>query len=92
VDSVRAGHLVAGGAEGLPVAPGWFDGVPAEGQERWLRDCAVPTVLVERSAAPGNPAAALDRVRTDRAHGAAVAVGHFARVERIDRLGRVGSA
>lgn len=28
----------------------------------------------------GNPAAGLDRVRTDRAHGAAVAVGHFAKL------------
>ncbi|MEU6142908.1 substrate-binding domain-containing protein [Streptomyces sp. NPDC047081] len=77
-DSVQAGHLVSGGAQGLLVAPSWFGGVPEDGQEKWLRDHAVPTVLVERSAPPGNPAAALDRVGTDRAHGAAVAVGHFA--------------
>ncbi|MFI9802765.1 substrate-binding domain-containing protein [Streptomyces sp. NPDC052301] len=38
----------------------------------------MPAVLVERSAPPGNPAADLDRVRTDRAHGAALAVGHLA--------------
>ncbi|MFF4350117.1 substrate-binding domain-containing protein [Streptomyces sp. NPDC001530] len=77
-DAVQAEHLIAGGAEGLLVAPSWFGGVPVGGQEKWLLECAVPTVLVERSAPAGNPAAALDRVRTDRAHGAAVAVGHFA--------------
>ena len=76
-DPVQAEHLIAGGAEGLLVAPSWFDGVPVGGQEKWLVDCEVPTVLVERSAPAGNPAAGLDRVRTDRAHGAAVAVGHF---------------
>ncbi|WP_329348242.1 substrate-binding domain-containing protein [Streptomyces sp. NBC_01261] len=77
-DAVQAGHLLAGGAQGLLVAPSWPGGVPVGGQEQWLLDRGVPTVLVERSAPPGNPAAALDRVRTDRAHGAAVAVGHFA--------------
>ncbi|MFJ9629268.1 substrate-binding domain-containing protein [Streptomyces sp. NPDC101175] len=77
-DAVQAGHLLAGGARGLLVAPSWPGGAPVDGQERWLVDQDVPTVLVERSAPPGNPAAALDRVRTDRAHGAAVAVGHFA--------------
>ncbi|MFF6987584.1 substrate-binding domain-containing protein [Streptomyces sp. NPDC010273] len=77
-DAVQAGHLLAGGAEGLLVAPSWSTGVPVGGQEQWLLDRGVPTVLVERAAPPGNPAAALDRVRTDRAHGAAVAVGHFA--------------
>ena len=77
-DAVQAGHLLAGGAQGLLVAPSWSGGVPVCGQEQWLLDRGVPTVLVERSAPPGNPAAALDRVRTDRAHGAAVAVGHFA--------------
>ncbi|MFF1674947.1 substrate-binding domain-containing protein [Streptomyces sp. NPDC058256] len=77
-DPMQAEHLIAGGAQGLLVAPSWFGGVPADGQEKWLLECEVPTVLVERSAPAGNPAAALDRVRTDRAHGAAVAVGHFA--------------
>lgn len=77
-DPVRAEHLLAVGAEGLLVAPSWFGGVPADGQERWLLKCPVPAVLVERSAPAGNPAAGLDRVRTDRAHGAAVAVGHLA--------------
>ncbi|MFC7262585.1 substrate-binding domain-containing protein [Streptomyces lutosisoli] len=77
-DAVQAEHLIAGGAEGLLVAPSWFGGVPLGGQEKWLLECAVPAVLVERSAPAGNPAAGLDRVRTDRAHGAAVAVGHFA--------------
>ncbi|MDT9700968.1 substrate-binding domain-containing protein [Streptomyces sp. P17] len=77
-DSVQAEHLIAGGAEALLVAPSWFGGVPEGGQEKWLLEHDVPAVLVERSAPPGNPAAVLDRVRTDRAHGAAVAVGHFA--------------
>ncbi|WP_128436506.1 substrate-binding domain-containing protein [Streptomyces cyaneus] len=77
-DPVQAEHLLSGGAQGLLVAPSWFGGVPADGQEKWLLEHAVPAVLVERLAPPGNPAAVLDRVRTDRAHGAAVAVGHFA--------------
>ncbi|WP_326589694.1 substrate-binding domain-containing protein [Streptomyces brevispora] len=77
-DPVQAEHLLAGGAEGLLIAPSWFGGVPADGQEKWLLECPVPAVLVERSAPAGNPAARLDRVRTDRAHGAAEAVGHFA--------------
>ncbi|MFC5803468.1 substrate-binding domain-containing protein [Streptomyces formicae] len=77
-DPAQARHLLAGGAEGLLVAPSWFGGVPTGGQEKWLLDCEVPTVLVERSAPAGNPAAALDRVRTDRAHGAALAVSHLA--------------
>ncbi|UUN26642.1 substrate-binding domain-containing protein [Streptomyces sp. FIT100] len=77
-DAAQAQHLLAGGAEGLLVAPSWFGGVPAEGQEKWLLDCEVPTVLVERSAPPWNPAAELDRVRTDRTHGAALAVSHLA--------------
>ncbi|MFJ8254127.1 substrate-binding domain-containing protein [Streptomyces sp. NPDC094466] len=76
-DPVQAKHLLAGGAEGLLVAPSWFGGEPDDGQEKWLLDCEAPTVLVERSAPAGNPAAGLDRVRTDRAHGAAVAVSHF---------------
>ncbi|MFJ3669399.1 substrate-binding domain-containing protein [Streptomyces sp. NPDC090106] len=77
-DASQAEHLVAGGAQGLLVAPSWFGGVPEGGQEKWLLAHDVPAVLVERSAPPGNPAAVLDRVRTDRAHGAAVALSHFA--------------
>ncbi|MGW2564025.1 substrate-binding domain-containing protein [Streptomyces sp. NPDC001514] len=77
-DPVQAQHLLSSGAEGLLVAPSWFGGVPAGGQVKWLLECEAPTVLVERSAPAGNPAAALDRVRTDRAHGAALAVSHLA--------------
>ncbi|MGN9759990.1 substrate-binding domain-containing protein [Streptomyces sp. SD31] len=77
-DPVQAEHLLAGGVQGLLAAPSWFGGVPENGQEKWLLEHDVPAVLVERLAPPGNPAAVLDRVRTDRAHGAAVAVGHFA--------------
>ncbi|MEU9996288.1 substrate-binding domain-containing protein [Streptomyces sp. NPDC050848] len=77
-DPVQAGHLLNSGAEGLLVAPSWFGGSPADGQEEWLMACEAPTVLVERTASAVNPAALLDRVRTDRAHGAALAVSHFA--------------
>ncbi|MET7617364.1 substrate-binding domain-containing protein [Streptomyces sp. NPDC005408] len=77
-DPVQAERLLSAGADGLLVAPGWFGGVPVGGQEKWLLDCTAPVVLVERWAPAGNPAAVLDRVRTDRAHGAAAAVGHFA--------------
>ncbi|MER7958063.1 substrate-binding domain-containing protein [Streptomyces sp. NPDC096030] len=77
-DPVQAEHLLNSGAEGLLVAPSWFVGAPAGGQEEWLMACEAPTVLVERTAQAANPAALLDRVRTDRAHGAALAVSHFA--------------
>ncbi|MFF5937939.1 substrate-binding domain-containing protein [Streptomyces sp. NPDC012508] len=77
-DPVQAEHLLTSGAEGLLVAPSWFGGAPADGQEEWLMACEAPTVLVERTAPAINPAALLDRVRTDRAHGAALAVSHFA--------------
>ncbi|MFP1625044.1 substrate-binding domain-containing protein [Streptomyces sp. 5K101] len=77
-DPVQAGRMLAGGADGLLVAPSWFDGVPVEGQEEWLLGCGAPVVLVERWAPAGNPAAGLDRVRTDRAQGAAMAMAHFA--------------
>lgn len=49
-DPVQAEHLLAGGAEGLLIAPSWFGGVPADGQEKWLLECPVPAVLVERTA------------------------------------------
>lgn len=54
-DPVQAEHLLAGGAEGLLIAPSWFGGVPADGQEKWLLECPVPTVLVERTARPAIP-------------------------------------
>lgn len=79
-DLRQAEHLLASGAQGLLVAPSWYEGVPAPGQADWLLDCGVPVVLLERSAPPGNPVAGMDRVRTDRAYGAAMAVGHFARL------------
>ncbi len=77
-DAVQAEHLLAGGAGGLIVAPSWLAGAPVGEQGKWLQECGVPTVLIERSAPPGHPAAELDRVRTDRAYGAGRAVAHFA--------------
>ncbi|OON80663.1 substrate-binding domain-containing protein [Streptomyces tsukubensis] len=77
-DATQAERLLAGGAEGLLLTPAWETGAPAAGEGAWIAELGPPTVLVERSAPPGHPAAALDRVRSDHAHGAAEAVSHLA--------------
>ncbi|MEU6343880.1 substrate-binding domain-containing protein [Streptomyces sp. NPDC046977] len=70
-DAGQAGRLVAAGADGLLLVPG------PDGDGR-LTGNGVPVVLVERQAPPGSPAAELDHVRCDAAHGAATAVRHLA--------------
>ncbi|MFE6887098.1 substrate-binding domain-containing protein [Streptomyces sp. NPDC057694] len=77
-DSAQADRLLASGAHGLLLTPSWETGSPGPGEGLRITERAVPTVLVERSAPHGHPAAALDRVRTDHAHGAAEAVRHLA--------------
>jgi DNA-binding LacI/PurR family transcriptional regulator len=73
-DEEQAGRLVASGAAGLLLTPGW---TPTPGGAG-IAAHEVPAVLVERLAPPGSPAAELDRVRSDAAHGAAMAVRHLA--------------
>ncbi|MHA6763819.1 LacI family DNA-binding transcriptional regulator [Streptacidiphilus sp. PAMC 29251] len=70
--------LVAAGVQGLLLTPNWTDGQPGPGEEEWLLGLGLPVVLVERSAGPGSALAALDRVCSDHAHGAASAVRHLA--------------
>ncbi|MBO1330526.1 substrate-binding domain-containing protein [Streptomyces sp. VRA16 Mangrove soil] len=77
-DSVQADRLLESGANGLLLTPSWETGRAGPGEGLDIAGRPVPTVLVERSAPHGHPAAALDRVCSDHAHGAAEAVRHLA--------------
>ncbi|MER5883332.1 substrate-binding domain-containing protein [Streptomyces sp. NPDC001941] len=79
-DAVQAGQLVRSGVDGLLVTPWWRTGAPVGDEGSWVARLPVPTVLVERTAPAGHPAAGLDRVRTDHAQGAAQALAHLARL------------
>ncbi|MFD6967049.1 substrate-binding domain-containing protein [Streptomyces sp. NPDC059949] len=76
-DRTQADRLLSTGAHGLLLTPNWEAGSPGPGEGAWTAELPVPTVLVERWAPPGHPAAALDRVSSDHAHGAARAVQHL---------------
>lgn len=76
-DRTQADRLLSTGADGLLLTPNWEAGSPGPGEGAWTAELKVPTVLVERWAPPGHPAAALDRVASDHAHGAARAVQHL---------------
>ncbi|MFJ9338930.1 substrate-binding domain-containing protein [Streptomyces sp. NPDC101733] len=76
-DRTQADRLLSTGAEGLLLTPNWDTGSPGPGEGAWTAELAVPTVLVERWAPAGHPAASLDRVVSDHAHGAARAVQHL---------------
>lgn len=82
-DRTQADRLLSTGADGLLLTPNWDAGSPRPGEGAWTAELPVATVLVERWAPPGHPAAALDRVASDHAHGAATAVQHL--VERGHR-------
>ncbi|MFE2142670.1 substrate-binding domain-containing protein [Streptomyces sp. NPDC059456] len=82
-DRTQADRLLSTGADGLLLTPNWDTGSPGAGEGAWTAELPVATVLVERWAPPGHPAAALDRVASDHAHGAAAAVQHL--VERGHR-------
>lgn len=77
-DRTQADRLLSTGAHGLLLTPNWEAGSPGPEEGAWAAELPVPTVLVERWAPPGHPAAALDRVASDHAHGAARAVQHLA--------------
>ncbi|RSS78831.1 LacI family DNA-binding transcriptional regulator [Streptomyces sp. WAC06614] len=77
-DRTQTHRLLSTGAHGLLLTPTWEDGCPGPGEGTWTTGLPVPTVLVERWAPPGHPAAELDRVSSDHAHGAARAVRHLA--------------
>ncbi|MFJ6793360.1 substrate-binding domain-containing protein [Streptomyces sp. NPDC091268] len=76
-DRTQADRLLSTGADGLLLTPNWDSGSPGPGEGAWAAELPVPTVLVERWAPPGHPAAGLDRVTSDHAHGAARAVQHL---------------
>ncbi|MEU7728151.1 substrate-binding domain-containing protein [Streptomyces sp. NPDC040724] len=76
-DRTQADRLLSTGAHGLLLTPNWEAGSPGPGEGAWTAELPVPTVLVERWAPPGHPAASLDRVASDHAHGAARAVQHL---------------
>ncbi|MET9700271.1 substrate-binding domain-containing protein [Streptomyces sp. NPDC006529] len=76
-DRTQADRLLSTGADGLLLTPNWDAGSPGPDEGVWTAELPVPTVLVERWAPPGHPAAALDRVGSDHAHGAARAVQHL---------------
>ncbi|MFE4632694.1 substrate-binding domain-containing protein [Streptomyces sp. NPDC056773] len=84
-DRTQADRLLSTGADGLLLTPNWEAGAPGPGEGAWTAGLPVPTVLVERWAPPGHPAASLDRVASDHAEGAARAVRHLAELghERI---------
>lgn len=77
-DRTQADRLLSTGADGLLLTPNWEAGAPGPGEGAWTAELPVPTVLVERWAPPGHPAASLDRVASDHADGAARAVRHLA--------------
>ncbi|OKK22185.1 LacI family transcriptional regulator [Streptomyces sp. CB00455] len=77
-DRTQADRLLSTGAHGLLLTPNWEAGSPGPGEGDWTAGLPVATVLVERWAPPGHPAAELDRVACDHAHGAARAVQHLA--------------
>ncbi|MFM9371464.1 substrate-binding domain-containing protein [Streptomyces sp. Da 82-17] len=77
-DGPQVKRLLSTGADGLLLTPSWERSAPEPGTGAWVAELGVPTVLVERWAPLGHPAAALDRVRTDHAYGAARAVQHLA--------------
>ncbi|MBM7057649.1 substrate-binding domain-containing protein [Streptomyces durocortorensis] len=77
-DAAQARRLLSTGADGLLLTPSWERGCPEQGEGLWTVEQETPVVLVERSAPLGHPAARLDRVRSDHAHGAAEAVAHLA--------------
>ncbi|MFJ4875117.1 substrate-binding domain-containing protein [Streptomyces sp. NPDC088745] len=76
-DRARVDGLLAAGARGLLVAPGWRRPQdPAEYGE-WPARLPVPAVLLERQPAPGTALDGLDRVCSDHAYGTLLAVRHL---------------
>lgn len=76
-DHARTDGLLAAGAEGLLVAPGWRrPGDPAAYGD-WIASLPVPAVLLERQPAAGSPLDGTDRVCSDHRHGVLLAVRHL---------------
>ncbi|MGW0466937.1 LacI family DNA-binding transcriptional regulator [Streptomyces sp. NPDC003027] len=76
-DRTRAEGLLAAGAEGVLVAPGWRGPEDRLAYGDWPAELPVPAVLLERRAAPGSPLDGLDRVVSDHGHGVLLALRHL---------------
>lgn len=76
-DHARTEGLLAAGAEGLLVAPGWRRPGDPSAYGDWITSLPVPTVLLERQPAPGSRLDGIDRVCSDHRHGVLLAVRHL---------------
>ncbi|NGN68204.1 DeoR/GlpR family transcriptional regulator [Streptomyces sp. A7024] len=92
-DRTQLDRLTESGADALLLSPSWPDGFPTDTESDQLSRLATPAVLVERRAAPGTPAAELDRVSSDHTHGCFLAVRHLAALghDRIRLVARADS-
>ncbi|MCF3963094.1 substrate-binding domain-containing protein [Streptomyces fuscigenes] len=79
-DASHAAGLLAAGAEGLLVAPSWTRPEHPARYADWIARLPVDTVIVERRGEPGGPLDGMDRVGSDHAHGALIAVRHLVRL------------
>ncbi|MEU9860606.1 substrate-binding domain-containing protein [Streptomyces sp. NPDC047971] len=73
-DAAQVRRMLEAGVHGLLLTPSWPSGTGGSGDEG---DIPVPAVLLERRGEVGSRAAALDRVCTDHAGGAGLAVRHL---------------
>ncbi|MET9363280.1 substrate-binding domain-containing protein [Streptomyces sp. NPDC006632] len=76
-DAGRAAGLLAAGADGLLIAPGWKEPDDPVEHGAWIAGLPVPTVLLERRGVPGRELDDLDRVCSDHSHGVLIAVRHL---------------
>ncbi|GAA1973697.1 substrate-binding domain-containing protein [Kitasatospora viridis] len=77
-DRAQVEQLLASDVDGLLLTPNWKPGGPAAGASGWIRDLAVPVVLVERQAPADSPVAGLDSVGSQHRHGVLLALRHLA--------------
>ncbi|MCX4512701.1 substrate-binding domain-containing protein [Streptomyces sp. NBC_01619] len=76
-DRARTEGLLAAGAEGLLVAPGWRGPDDPAEHGAWITELPVPAVLLERRPVPGSALDELDRVSSDHRHGVLLALRHL---------------
>lgn len=70
-------QLLARKVDGLLITPAWPTGVAPAGPSGIERALSVPAVLIERRGEIASAVSELDRVCSDHAHGAYLAVRHF---------------
>ncbi|MFE2379434.1 substrate-binding domain-containing protein [Streptomyces sp. NPDC059398] len=79
-DKARTEGLLASGAEGVLIAPGWQAAGDQAAYGDWMSELPVPAVLLERQPALGSPLDDMDRVCSDHRHGVLLAVRHLVRL------------